>query len=167
MSTRLLCPWNVPGKKTRVGCHSLPQGIFPTQGSNLGLLHYRQFLYCLSHQGSQWWGRTFHPPKIQVPNVTQCEGCNSLMVVHPWWLEQRPLGRKVASQLPVRAHYISLEHPTKSQVSTHKYVMGPRTPRKVCPPTTSVLLPEGVPHSSADIKHSDSLRETVGGRKLL
>ena len=27
-------PWNFPGKFTGVGCHSLPQGIFPTQGSN-------------------------------------------------------------------------------------------------------------------------------------
>ena len=33
-------------------CHSLLQGIFPTQGSNPGLLHYRQILYYLSHQGS-------------------------------------------------------------------------------------------------------------------
>ena len=31
---------------------SLLQGIFPTQGSNLGLLHRRQILYPLSHQGS-------------------------------------------------------------------------------------------------------------------
>ena len=30
----------------------LLKGIFPTQGSNLGLLHCRQILYCLSHQGS-------------------------------------------------------------------------------------------------------------------
>ena len=36
---RLLCPWNSPGKNTGVGCHSLLQGILPTQGSNLGLLH--------------------------------------------------------------------------------------------------------------------------------
>ena len=64
------------------------------------------------------------------------------MVVHPWWLEQRPLGRKIASQLPVRAHCISLEHPTKSQMSAHKHVMGPRAPRKVCPHTVSILLPE-------------------------
>ena len=28
------------------------QGIFPTQGSNPGLLHCRQILYQLSHQGS-------------------------------------------------------------------------------------------------------------------
>ena len=36
--TRLLCPWNSPGNNTRVGCHSLLQGILPIQGSNLGLL---------------------------------------------------------------------------------------------------------------------------------
>ena len=35
-----------------MGCHSLLQGTFLTQGSNPGLLHYRQILYHLSHQGS-------------------------------------------------------------------------------------------------------------------
>ena len=34
---RLLYPWDSPGKETGVGCHSLLQGIFPTQGSNQGL----------------------------------------------------------------------------------------------------------------------------------
>ena len=32
-------------------CHFLLQRIFPTQGSNLGLLYCRQTLYPLSHQG--------------------------------------------------------------------------------------------------------------------
>ena len=41
-----------PGKNTGVGCHALLQGIFPTQGLNPGLLHCRQILYCLRHQGS-------------------------------------------------------------------------------------------------------------------
>ena len=41
-----------PGKITGVGCYFLLQGIFPTQGFNLGLLHCRQMLYPLSHQGS-------------------------------------------------------------------------------------------------------------------
>ena len=40
------------GKNTGVGCHALLQGIFLTQGSNPGLLHCRQILYHLSHQGS-------------------------------------------------------------------------------------------------------------------
>ena len=34
VAARLLCPWDSPGKNTGVGCHSLLQGIFPTQGSN-------------------------------------------------------------------------------------------------------------------------------------
>ena len=37
VATRLLCPWDSPGKKTRVGCHCLLQGIFLTQGSNPSL----------------------------------------------------------------------------------------------------------------------------------
>ena len=48
----LLCPWDFSAKSTGVGCHFLLQGIFPTQGSNPGLLHCRQTLYCLSYQGS-------------------------------------------------------------------------------------------------------------------
>jgi len=35
--TRILCPWDSPGKNTGVGCHALLQGIFPTQGSNPGI----------------------------------------------------------------------------------------------------------------------------------
>ena len=36
---RLLCPWDSPGKGTGVGCHTLLQEIFLTQGSNQCLLH--------------------------------------------------------------------------------------------------------------------------------
>ena len=36
---RLLCPRDSPGKNTGVGCHALLQGMFPSQGSNLPLLH--------------------------------------------------------------------------------------------------------------------------------
>ena len=45
-------PAEPPGKpkNTGVGSLSLLQGIFPTQGSNPGLLHFRQILYQLSHQ---------------------------------------------------------------------------------------------------------------------
>ena len=43
-----------PDKNTGVGCHVLPQEIFPTQGLNPGLPHCRQILYHLSHQGNLW-----------------------------------------------------------------------------------------------------------------
>ena len=48
----LYSPWNSPGQNTWVGSLSLLQGIFPTQGSNPGLLHCRRIPYQLSHKGS-------------------------------------------------------------------------------------------------------------------
>ena len=47
-------PSEPPGKpkNTGVGSLSLPQGIFPTQESNQGLLHCRQILHQLSYQGN-------------------------------------------------------------------------------------------------------------------
>ena len=41
-----------PGKNTGVGSILLLQGIFLTQESNPGLLHWRQSLYQLSYKGS-------------------------------------------------------------------------------------------------------------------
>ena len=55
---RLLCPWDSLGKSTRVGCHALLQGVFPTQRSNLHLLHCRQILY-------HWATRKAHLYKLQ------------------------------------------------------------------------------------------------------
>ena len=49
---RLLCPWGLSRQEYWSGLPCPPPGIFPTQGSNPGILHYRQILYHLSHQGS-------------------------------------------------------------------------------------------------------------------
>ena len=46
------CPWDSPGKNTETGSHFLLQEIFPIQGWNPGLLHYRQIFNHLNHQGS-------------------------------------------------------------------------------------------------------------------
>ena len=54
--TRLLCPWDFPGKNTGVSYLTLFQGIFLTEGSNSGLLLCRRILYQLSHKESP--GRT-------------------------------------------------------------------------------------------------------------
>ena len=51
----LSSPWYSPGQNTGVGSLPLPQGIFPTQGLNPGLLHCRQILYQLSHKESLLW----------------------------------------------------------------------------------------------------------------
>ena len=59
--TRLLCPWNSPGRNTVVHSHSLLQGIFLTQEDFphfrhilYHLPHFRHILYHLRHQGSPW-----------------------------------------------------------------------------------------------------------------
>ena len=66
---RLYSPWNSPGQHTGVCSHSLLQGIFPTQRSNLGLLHCRCILYQLSHQESlrvlEW---VAIPSPVDLPN---------------------------------------------------------------------------------------------------
>ena len=51
-SQGLYSPWNSPGHNTRVSSLSFLQGIYPTQGSNPGLPHYRGILYQLSHKGN-------------------------------------------------------------------------------------------------------------------
>ena len=63
----IVWPWDSPEKNTRVCCHSLFQGIFPTQGSNLGVLHCRQILYHLSYHGS-------HIKKNKIPRNKSKEG---------------------------------------------------------------------------------------------
>ena len=49
---RLYSPWVSPDQNTGLGSCSLLQGIFPTQGLNLGFPHCRWLLDHLSHQGS-------------------------------------------------------------------------------------------------------------------
>ena len=56
-----------PRQDTWVVCHSLLQRIFLAQGLNPSLLHCRQILYCLSHQGSPHM--TFS--SVQFSSVTQ------------------------------------------------------------------------------------------------
>ena len=57
--TRLLCPWDLRGKNTGVGCHFLLQGIFPTQGLHPSLLLGRRILY---HLVSPWFSVLFLEP---------------------------------------------------------------------------------------------------------
>ena len=54
--TRLLCPWDAPGKDTEVGCHSLLQ-VFLIQGSSQGLLyllHWQERSLPLAPLGKPW-----------------------------------------------------------------------------------------------------------------
>ena len=67
-------PWNSPGQNTGVDSLCLLQGIFPTQGSNPGLPHCKQFLYQLRHKGSprilEWVACPFSSGSSQSRNRT-------------------------------------------------------------------------------------------------
>ena len=73
-----------PGKKTGVGCHFVLQGVFPIQGSITGLLHCRQILYCLSHQGRLFFFFFFSsttlllPTHLPPPSCTHAPSCNPM-----------------------------------------------------------------------------------------
>ena len=102
-----------PGKNTGVGCHALLQGIFPTQGSNPGLLHCRWILYQLSHKGSpepanlplERYASPFPRPQRghPLPGVLPDEGSPSQVSPCLWnvplclrsrpWSPQGPAGR--------------------------------------------------------------------------
>ena len=45
IASRLLSPWDFPGKSIGVGCHFLLQGIFPALGLNSWLLHWQVEFY--------------------------------------------------------------------------------------------------------------------------
>ena len=70
-----------PGKNTGVGCLSLLQGIFPTQGSNLHLLqllHCRQILYHWAtsyahtyHMTQKWLSWAYISDKSKLCSVAQ------------------------------------------------------------------------------------------------
>ena len=81
---RLLCPWNSPGKNTRVGSCSLLQGIFPTQGSNPGLLHCRPILYHLRHLSS-----TTCRYQARDPVIIAALLCDSALCQGAWWAVKR------------------------------------------------------------------------------
>ena len=69
-------PSELPGKPQNTGLDSLSllQGIFPTQGSNWGLLHCRRILYHLSYQESprilEWVAYPFSRGSSQPRNQT-------------------------------------------------------------------------------------------------
>ena len=80
----LYSPWNSPGQNTGAGSRSLLQQIFPTQGSNPGLLHCRRILYQLSHKGS--------PTKLKRKGC-YCRANRSLRFLHIFFPSCLVVGR--------------------------------------------------------------------------
>ena len=87
-STRLLCPWDFPGKNVGVVCHFLLKGGFLTPGLNL---HCKQILYWPSCQGSP------PPPKQTISRaVLSC----SVISDSSWPVDCSPPGSSVHGGSP-------------------------------------------------------------------
>ena len=100
-----LYPWNSPGKNNGVGSHSLIQWIFQIQGSNPGLLHCKQILYCLSHQES-----------------------HSLMAVIVIGLPRQLSGKEFACQAGGTGSIPGLGRPLEKGMATHSSILARRIP---------------------------------------
>ena len=131
---RILCPWNSPGENTAVGCRSLLQGTFLTQGWNPCLPHGRQILYHLSHQGSPFQEVLPHEIKtfldkdqslsLRYPSLYHqllpTHPTSPLPVLHPRQTHQPLLSLKLPTQLPVSVSLLfplpgMLEPPSEAQ----------------------------------------------------
>ena len=75
-----------PGaKNTGVGCHFLLQGIFLTQGSNLGLLHCRQILYQLSYKGGTGYLGSVPGQGLKISLHATAHSCLAEIKLTPWF----------------------------------------------------------------------------------
>ena len=82
---RLLCPWDSPGKNTGVGCHALFQEIFPTQGSNLHLLHCRQILYHWATRKAPCCDVRLKKSNVPSSLTGECSSADSRGLCVTWW----------------------------------------------------------------------------------
>ena len=104
-------PWNSPGQNTGVGSRSLLQGIFPTQGSNLGLPHCRQIFYPMNHQGS---------PKILESLNTKGRNEKYKYLSATWGYEDKHLEKQQHTWgLPWKASTSSWERTATCRIQQH------------------------------------------------
>ena len=120
----MVCPWNSLSKNTRVGSHSLLQGIFQTQGSNQGLPHCTQSFYHLCYQGLVY---TYY----LVPNL----GASHLLL--PSLISHNSTGIRSTAQGPLKPHRNYVIFPLHPQHSKEGILA-----ERLCPEAWWVLAPQ-------------------------
>ena len=90
---RLLCPWNSLGKNTGVGCHSLLQGTFQTQGQS-PRVSIKQKLLSLTCLGINIHGLTWqlhdvtHPGSLGLCSTTPLNAASIFLMWGSLWAHQ-------------------------------------------------------------------------------
>ena len=118
----LYSSWNSPGQNTGGGSLSPLQGIFPTQGSSVGLPHCRWILYQLSQQGSLGTGnqkenRTFYLPS---------RNWQSSIYIRELW-RASPAAQLVKNSPAIQetlVRFLGPEDPLEKGEATHSSVVG-------------------------------------------
>ena len=133
--SRFLCPWNFLDNNIGVDCHFLLQGIFPTEGSNCGLLRWQWILLTLSQLGSPV--KFFSEMLISV-----------IVQQHPW---SKKLGNEQSSL------YISILKALGSPVRKKTFkILDPEFPESIgsvqfssvsCSVMSDSLRPHGLQHT--------------------
>ena len=147
---RLLCSWDFPGKTTGVDCPFLLQGIFPTQGLKLGLLHCRQILYQLNHQRSHI---TSSQPRMirlsdRISKMQSFSGASSLAWRRKW--QPTPVvlpGESPWTEEPGRLQSMGSQRTIQTQLSDWVHTQNPSQISArvslVCRPPSSYSLTSG------------------------
>jgi len=126
-------PRNSPGKSSEVGSHSLLQGIFPTQGSNLGLPQGRQILYHLSQQGSPLSVRY----SLSQSKLSACDGIHQKSIFKPF-LRQSNIETYLLKQ-PSHLDWITRQQDTAVRPTCRLSLLIPYPKHKAYP----TFLPSG------------------------
>ena len=129
-----LSPWGSPGKNTGVGCQSLLQGIFMTQGWNPylpHLLHWQVNSLQLSHPGSPRWtlaGATWNMEELRATGY-QSRGL--------WDQREEAGGRNSGLEMQLHlvrianAFYTGCQHPKPLQPQASRAAQTPDTNQSV------------------------------------
>ena len=136
-----------------MGTLSLLQGIFPTQGSNPGLLNCRWIPYCLSHQGSPRileWVAIPPPGDLPIPGINCCSSrvshyggfshrrtealgkreWASVVRVHGlgWASLIAQLGKNLSPMQETWVRFLGWEDPLEEGMATHSSILAWRIP---------------------------------------
>ena len=122
---RLLYPWDIPGRNTRVGCHFLFQGIFLTKGLNWGLLHCRQILYWLSYEVNNLQ-KFLKINKKQTPHKRILKSKSSMLRIrkYKFWIDIKKVALRLSHIIIIRFSILKRNYSLKYSVYSCKLLFG-------------------------------------------
>ena len=153
--SRLLCPWDSPGKNTGVGCHSLLQGIFLTQGLNPRL--------CVSCIGRRVLYRWHHLGRLSFPYHIYIY----IVYVYSSWVS---LVAQTVKHLPIMretwVRSLGQEDPLEKEMATHPSIHAWKIPWTEEPGRLQSMGSQRAGHDSATSLHNSLPRKNTNAKTI-